>query len=121
MIRPPDMAARNFRASGVWRDGVSIHDLRRWRESPDSVAIKAYRADGGVTWITYAEFAGRVERFAAALYELGARPAQVVACQLPNWWQAEVLLLTAARLEAVVAPIKTPATWPFRTSAAGSG
>ncbi|GAA3082922.1 cyclohexanecarboxylate-CoA ligase [Pseudonocardia yunnanensis] len=73
----------------------------------ESLAIKAYRADGGAAWISYADFAHCVERFAGALYELGVRPGHVVACQLPNWWQAEVLLLAAARLDAVVAPIMT--------------
>jgi cyclohexanecarboxylate-CoA ligase len=82
--------------------------LCRWRdETPDAPAIKAYRADGAPTRITYAEYARYVERFAGALYELGVRPGAVVACQLPNWWQAQALLLAATRLEAVVAPIMT--------------
>jgi cyclohexanecarboxylate-CoA ligase len=38
---------------------------------------------------------------------LGVRPGNVVACQLPNWWQAQVLVLAATRLGAVVAPIMT--------------
>jgi cyclohexanecarboxylate-CoA ligase len=83
-------------------------ELRRWRdERPDAPAIKAYRADGDPTLIGYAALARRVERFAGALYELGVRPGQVVACQLPNWWQAQALLLAATRLEAVLAPIMT--------------
>jgi len=83
-------------------------ELRRWRdETPDAPAIKAYRADADATLIGYAEFARRVERFAGALYELGVRPGQVVACQLPNWWQGQALLLAATRLEAVLAPIMT--------------
>jgi acyl-CoA synthetase (AMP-forming)/AMP-acid ligase II len=48
-----------------------------------------------------------VERFAGALYELGVRPGQVVAMQLPNWWQACALYLAAARLRAVIAPVMT--------------
>ncbi|WP_433291225.1 AMP-binding protein [Pseudonocardia sp. CA-142604] len=108
MVRPSGTAARSFRAVGVWRDGGLISDLRKWRdETPDALAIKAYRADGEPVQIDYGEYARRVERFAGALYELGVRPGQVVACQLPNWWQAQVLLLAAARLGAVVAPIMT--------------
>jgi cyclohexanecarboxylate-CoA ligase len=49
----------------------------------------ACRADGAPRVITYTELAGRVERFAGALDELGVPPGQVVACQLPNWWQAD--------------------------------
>jgi len=108
LIRPSDAAARRFRAAGVWRDSGQMTELRRWRdETPDAPAIKAYRADGDATLISYAELARHVERFAGALYELGVRPGQVVACQLPNWWQAQALLLAATRLEAVLAPIMT--------------
>ncbi|WP_433281467.1 AMP-binding protein [Pseudonocardia xinjiangensis] len=108
MIRPNGAAAQNFRAAGVWRDAGPISDLRRWRdETPGAPAIDAYRADGGSVRISYAEYAHRVERCAGALYELGVRPGHVVACQLPNWWQAQVLVLAAARLGAVLAPIMT--------------
>src|SRR5262249_40402125 len=48
-----------------------------------------------------------VERFAGALYELGVRPGQVVAMQLPNWWQSCVMYLAAARLRAIIAPVMT--------------
>ncbi|OBF26479.1 hypothetical protein A5724_31440 [Mycobacterium sp. ACS1612] len=97
---------RRFRDSGIWRDTGQIGDLRRWRdETPHGIAIHAYRAKGEAELITYAELAGRVTRFAGALYELGVRPGRVVAYQLPNWWQAHVLLLAAARLQAVVAPV----------------
>ena len=40
----------------------------------DAVAITAYRAGSKVRRLTYREYAGYVERFAAALYELGVRP-----------------------------------------------
>jgi non-ribosomal peptide synthetase component E (peptide arylation enzyme) len=103
-IRPGEAAARRFRAAGVWQDSGQISDLRRWRDrTPQATAIRAYRADGDATLLTYAELAGQVERFAGALYQLGIRPGR--ACQLPNWWQAHVLLLAATRLQAVVAPI----------------
>jgi cyclohexanecarboxylate-CoA ligase len=67
----------------------------------------AYRADEASALISYAEYARYVERFAGALYELGVGPGHVVAFQLPNWWQAQALLLAALRLQAVVAPITT--------------
>jgi cyclohexanecarboxylate-CoA ligase len=82
--------------------------LCRWRDAtPDAPAIKAHRADKGSARISYAEYARYVERFAGALYELGVGPGQVVAYQLPNWWQAQALLLAATRLQAVMAPIMT--------------
>ena len=107
-IRSFDLAARRFRTAGVWRHSGPISDLCRWRDAtPDAPAIKAYLADGRSLVISYAEYSRHVERFAGALYELGVRPGQVVACQLPNWWQAQALLLAATRPEAVVAPIMT--------------
>ena len=107
-VQSSDGAARRFRDAGFWRDSGSISDLCRWRDAtPDAPAFKAYRIDEGSVRISYAEYARYVERFAGALYELGVRPGQVVACQLPNWWQAQALLLAAMRLQAVVAPIMT--------------
>jgi cyclohexanecarboxylate-CoA ligase len=112
-IRPSCATAEKYRAAGVWRDSGPIGDLRRWRaESPDAIAIRAYRA-GTVgaelcsVELSYADYAHYVERFAGALYELGVRPGQVVAFQLPNWWQSGALLLAAMRLQAVLAPIMT--------------
>lgn len=57
--------------------------------------------------ITYQEYAEYVDRFAGALHELGVRPGEVVAVQLPNWWQVNALVLACARIGAVVAPIVT--------------
>ncbi|WP_433293471.1 AMP-binding protein [Pseudonocardia sp. CA-142604] len=105
-VRPADVLAEKYRAAGVWRNSDSLGDLRRWRdETPDAIAIREYRSDGGRVEISYAELARRTERFAGALYELGVRPGMVIALQLPSWWQAAALSLAAARLGAVVAPI----------------
>ena len=89
-IQPSCATAEKYRAAGVWRDSGPIGDLRRWREeSPDAIAIRAYRAGAGraemcSVELSYADYAHYVERFAGALYELGVRPGQVVAFQLPN-------------------------------------
>ena len=105
-IRPAPAAAQRFRAAGVWRDSGLMSDLRRWRDrTPHATAVMAYRADGAARSITYTELASQVERFAGALYELGVRPGQVVACQLPNWWQTHALHLATTRLQAVLTPI----------------
>ena len=45
-----------------------LSDLRRWRdETPEGVAVRAYRSGVQPEQISFAEFAGRVERFAGAL------------------------------------------------------
>jgi cyclohexanecarboxylate-CoA ligase len=107
-LRPPDSTVRRFRESQVWREGTVLDDLTRWRdESPEAIAIVAHQMGTGVERLTYRQYADHVERFAGALYELGVRPGQVVALQLPNRWQVNVLLLACARIGAVFAPIIT--------------
>jgi acyl-coenzyme A synthetase/AMP-(fatty) acid ligase len=61
-------------------------------------SLNAYRSGAPPMQVSFAEFARQVERFAGALYELGVRPGDVVALQLPNFWQAGGLMLGAARL-----------------------
>jgi cyclohexanecarboxylate-CoA ligase len=107
-LRPsPDLAQR-YRTNGWWRDTGLVGDLRKWRDAaPDAVAIEAFAADQQRTTVTYRAYAQTAERFAGALYELGVRQGQVVAMQLPNWWQACAMYVAAARLRAVVAPVMT--------------
>jgi non-ribosomal peptide synthetase component E (peptide arylation enzyme) len=97
-----------YHAAGWWRDSGLIADLRRWRDAtPDAVAIDAFGAHGERTTVTYRRYAHLVERYAGALRELGVRPGDVVAMQLPNWWQACALYLAVTRLRAVLAPVMT--------------
>jgi cyclohexanecarboxylate-CoA ligase len=105
-LHASDVSAAKFRELGAWRDGSPIDDLRRWRDdTPEATAIIAHRADSGIHRISYQEYAEYVERFAGALDELGVRSGQVVAIQLPNWWQVGALMLACTRLGALVAPI----------------
>ncbi|MEU9288213.1 AMP-binding protein [Streptomyces sp. NPDC048275] len=105
-LRPSADAARGYRAEGVWRNVGPLADLRKWQETaPDSEAVITYRAGAGPSRLTYREFGEYVDRFAGALRELGVGPGQVVAVQLPNWWQTSALLLACARVGAVFAPI----------------
>ncbi|WP_392876028.1 AMP-binding protein [Streptomyces sp. LN499] len=105
-LRPGQDLVREYRAAGAWRNEGPLADLRKWRdETPDAHAVIAYRAGTGVRRLTYREFSDYVERFARALRELEVGPGQVVAMQLPNWWQVSALLLACGRVGAVVAPI----------------
>lgn len=108
-LRPPESWAAAFRASGVWRDGDLITDLVHWADTiPDAPAVFAHTAHTATTTrLSYAEYASRVERYAGALRELGVRAGQVVAIQLPNWWQTSALMLACIRVGAVIAPIVT--------------
>ena len=107
-VRPPEVRAKENRATGIWRDTGPIGDLRRWRdETPEAIAIRAYRSGGEQRRISYGEYARHVERFAGAFVELGVRPGDVVAFQLPNWWETSALTLAAVRVGAVLSPIPT--------------
>ncbi len=112
-VRPSADTARRFRSSGIWRDGDYLSDLDHWRTStPDAPAVFAYTAATGTTTrLTYAEYARYVSRCAGALRALGVGPGQVVAVQLPNWWQAAALMLACLRVGAVIAPM-TPTLRP---------
>jgi cyclohexanecarboxylate-CoA ligase len=105
-VRPSAELARHYRGRGLWRDATPAADLRRWaRETPDAIAVTAYTAGSGVRRMTYREYAGQVDRVTAVLAELGIGPGQVVAVQLPSWWELNAVVLACARLGATVAPI----------------
>jgi cyclohexanecarboxylate-CoA ligase len=104
-VRAHDSAIARHRREGSWRAGSLLTDLWKWRDqSPSAPAIVAYRS-GERVQLSYAEFAEWVERFAAGLAELGVGPGTVIAIQLPNWWEANALVLAAIRVGAVVAPL----------------
>ncbi|MFI2428662.1 AMP-binding protein [Streptomyces sp. NPDC018955] len=105
-LRPDRRAVRDHCAAGVWRREGPLADLRRWRdETPEAIAVIAHQKGTGVCRLTYRDFGDHVERFACALSELDVVPGQVVAVQLPNWWQVSALLLACERVGAVFAPI----------------
>lgn len=107
-VRPSADLARKYRRLGFWRDATPAGDLRRWaRETPDAVAISAHTATAGTRRMTYREYAGQVERVTAMLAGLGIGPGDVVALQLPNWWQLNAVVLACARLGAIAAPVTT--------------
>ncbi len=54
---------------------------------------------------TYRELAGVADRVALGLHRLGVRSSDVVAVQLPNWWEFTVTYLACARLGAVMNPL----------------
>lgn len=98
--------AAAMRQAGYWRDR-SFDDaleaaVARW---PGKVAVVADRAGAPARRITYAELDELVGRAAAALRRLGVGPGDVVASQLPNWWEFVVLDLAVARVGAVLNPL----------------
>lgn len=96
-----------MRSQGWWRD-TTINDAldqatQRW---PDQLALVGQRrGEGAAQSFNYAQLGRMADRVAIGLWRLGVRPADVVACQLPNVWQFTVLYLACARIGAVLNPL----------------
>jgi cyclohexanecarboxylate-CoA ligase len=106
LVRPSADRAESFRAGGRWRSETVLDDLGRWVTAhPDKPAIISYAGGSLARIISYRELAAHVDRFAAALLELGVQRQDVVAIHLPNWWMLNPLYLACARIGAVPAPV----------------
>jgi cyclohexanecarboxylate-CoA ligase len=113
LVRPSADLAASYRATGRWRSETILDDLSRAvRATPDKPAIISY-VDGTLRrTVSYAELDALVDRFAAALIELGVQRRDVVAIHLPNSWVLSPLYLACARIGAVAAPV--PVVFGFR-------
>jgi len=91
----------DYRAMGCWRD-EPLH-----RRIDRTVAAQAARVAviDGERRLTFLELDQLVRRAALGLQQLGLHPGDVVAYQLPNWWEAVVIFLAAARLGATINPL----------------
>lgn len=79
-------------------DAVATH--------PERLAIAAARlGETGVRTITFGELGRLADRVAVGLHRLGVRSGDVVAAQLPNWWEFTVTYLACARLGAAMNPL----------------
>ncbi len=94
-------------AQGFWPDRTINDELDACVAAcPDKVALTAVLAESGVAnRFTYRELAAMADRVAVGLAKLGVRRNDVVACQLPNWWQFTVVYLACSRIGAVMNPL----------------
>jgi cyclohexanecarboxylate-CoA ligase len=94
-------------AQGLWHDRTINDDLDACVAScPDKMAITAVQAEtGATTRFTYRELAAMADRVAVGLTRLGVGRNDIVACQLPNWWQFTVTYLACSRIGAVMNPL----------------
>ena len=60
---------------------------------------------GATTRFTYRELAAMADRVAVGLTRLGVGRNDVVACQLPNWWQFTITYRACSRIGAVMNPL----------------
>ncbi|UYO45089.1 cyclohexanecarboxylate-CoA ligase [Rhodopseudomonas palustris] len=105
VLLPPRRAASI--AAGLWHDRTINDDLDACvAHCPDKTALTAVRLDGGaVRRFSYRELATLADRVAVGLNRLGVGHGDVVAMQLPNWWQFTVLYLACSRIGAVLNPL----------------
>lgn len=94
-------------ARGYWHNRTINDDLDACAAAcPDKVALTAIRqSTGEVRRFTYRQVATLSDRMAVGLSRLGVGRNDVVAMQLPNWWQFNLLYLACSRLGAVLNPL----------------
>ncbi len=94
-------------AKGYWRDRTINDDLDACLAGcPDKIALTAVRLETNATRrFTYREVATLADRIAVGLARLGVGRNDVVAMQLPNWWQFSLLYLACSRIGAVLNPL----------------
>jgi cyclohexanecarboxylate-CoA ligase len=92
---------------GFWHDRTINGELDACVAAcPDKLALTAYRVEvGDVKRFTYRELAKMADRVAVGLTRLGVQKNDIVACQLPNWWQFTVTYLACSRIGAVINPL----------------
>lgn len=102
-----DLAAhrRKLRDQGHWTDEHYDDFLRRaLQDHPDKLAVVGDRASG-VVRLTFRELEDRIARAAGGLRKLGVGKGDVVALQMPNWWEFVVAVLATQRLGAITNPL----------------
>src|SRR5215831_17223458 len=94
-------------ARGYWPDRTINEYLDAClTECPDKLALTAIRVEPGEERsFTYREMATLADRIAIGLSRLGVGRDDVVATQLPNWWQFSLLYLACSRIGAVLNPL----------------
>jgi len=94
-------------AQGFWPDRTINDELGACVAAcPNKLALTAVQAENGATTrFTYRELAAMADRVAVGLTKLGVGRNDIVACQLPNWWQFTVVYLACSRIGAVMNPL----------------
>jgi len=92
---------------GIWPDRVVTDYLDQWVATrPDDPAIIAFREeDRSTTRLSYGQLNERVAAVASTLTELGVSRGDVVAFQLPNWWEFVAVYLACVRIGAAANPL----------------
>ena len=91
----------------LWLNRLPIDDLDdAVRAAPERTAFVGWNsALRQEIRLSYAELVERVDRIAAGLLERGVGRGDVVAFQLPNWWEFTALFYACNRIGAVANPL----------------
>lgn len=94
MLKPDDAAQR------------TMHELLadRVQAAPDQPAVIETRDDGDVA-LSWRDLSDRVDRTAMLLLDLGVRPGECVAFQLPNSLEFVIIALATLRIGAICCPL----------------
>lgn len=105
VLLPPRRA--RMIAQGFWHDRTINDSLDACvAQCPDKLALTAVQVEtGSVQRFTYRELARMADRIAVGLTRLGVGKNDIVACQLPNWWQFTLTYLACSRIGAVMNPL----------------
>lgn len=95
-----------FVKRGDWREVTFLDDfLAQVRAQPEHTAIVTARRGAARESLSYGELGRRVDRYGAALLDLGVGPGDVVTIQVANGWEGPALALATMRVGAVPNPI----------------
>jgi cyclohexanecarboxylate-CoA ligase len=105
VLLPPRRASSV--AQGLWHDRTINDDLDACVAAvPDKLALTAVQVESGaVKRFSYRELGAMADRIAVGLSRLGVGRNDVVALQLPNWWEFTLTYLACARIGAVLNPL----------------
>jgi len=94
-------------SQGLWPDCLPTDDLdNATARNPERAAFVGWNSvEQREIRLSYAELTDRVERIATGLLELGIGKGDVVAFQLPNWWQFTALFYACVQIGAIANPL----------------
>ncbi|HEY7084157.1 MAG TPA: AMP-binding protein [Hyphomicrobiaceae bacterium] len=94
-------------ARGLWLDRLPIDDLDEaiCNGAGRTAFVGWNSAQGREIRLSYAELGQRVDKIALGLLACGVGKGDVVAFQLPNWWEFTALFYACCRIGAVANPL----------------
>lgn len=105
-ILPPERI-RAMDEAGLWPNRLILDYLEEHvAKRPDKAAFVDHNSmTGRRTTLTFRQLDRLSRRIAVGLAKRGVEAGDVVACQLPNWWEVPALHLACVRIGAILNPL----------------